>query len=61
MDVECASYLKRNEMRIAVVQNDIKKDDTSYNLAHISELINDVEGVDVVLLPEMFHCGFSDV
>lgn len=47
-------------MRIAIVQNDIRKDDTAYNLGHIADMISTVENVDLILMPEMFHCGFSE-
>lgn len=61
-DISKASttYIYKGQMRVAIVQNDIKKDDTSYNLAHIAELITTVDSVDMILLPEMFHCGFSE-
>lgn len=47
-------------MRIAIIQNDIKRDDTAYNLTHLTDMIASVGEVDLIVMPEMFHCGFSE-
>ncbi len=43
-------------MRISLLQTDIIDRDTLKNLQHLNEIFP--KGSDLVVLPEMFHCGF---
>jgi predicted amidohydrolase len=44
---------------IALVQTTLAWHDAQTNHAHFEELLKQVEGVDLVILPEMFTTGFS--
>lgn len=47
-------------LKVAVVQFDIAWEDTSENISYLDKLLESIEtDTDVVILPEMFHCGFS--
>lgn len=46
-------------MQLKLIQFDIKKGDTLQNLSHIDELLSTSEGSGLIVLPEMFHCGFT--
>ncbi|MBS2213207.1 amidohydrolase [Carboxylicivirga mesophila] len=47
-------------IKIALLQFDIAWEDTGYNLKYLTKaLMNLEEDTDVLILPEMFHCGFS--
>lgn len=47
------------DLRITLVQAEQVWEDKKANLAHFSELLRDIPGTDLILLPEMFHTGFS--
>jgi len=47
-------------LNIAIVQCDIVWEDTAVNLGLIGDALNDINAdVDLIILPEMFHCGFT--
>ena len=46
-------------MRIALVQANQKWEDKSANFIHYEKLLSNVNGVDLILLPEMFNTSFS--
>lgn len=46
-------------MQLKLIQLDIKKDDTQSNLSRIDELLGSGKGSGLIVLPEMFHCGFT--
>lgn len=47
-----------NDLRITIVQPDIKWKAIDDNLNKFSQLLHGIEGTDLVLLPEMFQTGF---
>ena len=48
------------DLKVAVVQFDIIWEDTKANLSHLTKRFEELEkDTDLVVLPEMFHCGFS--
>lgn len=47
------------DLKIALVQAHQVWEDKQANLNHFSNLLANVEGVDLILLPEMFQTGFS--
>lgn len=47
------------DLRVAMVQANQIWEDKEGNIAHFEELIADLTEVDLILLPEMFHTGFS--
>lgn len=47
------------QLRISLVQADIAWEDTAANLAHFSELLQQLPNTDIVVLPEMFSTAFS--
>ncbi|WP_430812200.1 MULTISPECIES: amidohydrolase [unclassified Carboxylicivirga] len=48
------------DLKIALLQYDILWEDTFGNLSRLDEYISQMEeDTDVLILPEMFHCGFS--
>lgn len=47
------------DLKIALVQANQIWEDKMENLAHYEELIAELSDVDLILLPEMFHTGFS--
>lgn len=49
-------------LNVALVQFAIKWEDTEGNLLYLTRLFNGLKAdTDLVVLPEMFHCGFSMV
>jgi omega-amidase len=46
-------------MKIALVQHDIVWAEPEINCNHISELLETIPQVDLVVLPEMFSTGFA--
>lgn len=46
-------------MEIALVQADLFWEDNDQNLAHFSKILENVTGVDLFVLPEMFNSGFT--
>jgi len=49
-----------NNLNIAFLQQDIIWEDTAANLAKLDVLLNNLkQGTDLVILPEMFHAGFT--
>lgn len=48
------------DIKVAVCQFDIEWENTDANLQHLSGCIKSMDkDTDVLILPEMFHCGFS--
>lgn len=47
------------DLKIALVQANQIWEDKEANLQHFSALLENTKGVDLILLPEMFHTGFS--
>ncbi len=48
-------------MEIALVQADLFWEDNDQNLAHFSKILENVTGVDLFVLPEMFNSGFTSL
>lgn len=46
-------------LKVTTVQTSLFWEDVAKNLAHFSALVKDVEGTDIIILPEMFTTGFS--
>ncbi|MDO4462546.1 MAG: amidohydrolase [Bacteroidia bacterium] len=48
-------------MKVTLLQTDIIKGNTPKNLEHIDEMLSSLRrgDTDLVVLPEMFHCGFT--
>jgi omega-amidase len=52
--------MNKKDLNIVLLQSDIFWEDAGKNLAHFSDLINEIrEPVDLVVLPEMFNTGFT--
>ena|SRR5690554_1351097 len=49
----------REDLNVALVQAPVTRFDTQANLHNFDRLLQQVEGADLVLLPEMFNTGFS--
>ena len=48
------------DLKITLIQSDLKWQDKTYNLAHFEEAIDSIVGeTDIIILPEMFSTGFS--
>lgn len=47
------------DLKIALVQANQVWEDKSENLDNYSKLLEEVKDIDLILLPEMFHTGFS--
>ncbi|ARU87650.1 amidohydrolase [Pseudomonas sp. M30-35] len=47
------------DLNLALVQSDLVWQDPAANREHFEQLLASVEGVDLVVLPEMFSTGFS--
>lgn len=47
------------DLRITLVQATQAWEDKAANLAHFDALLQEVKDTDLILLPEMFHTGFS--
>nr|WP_319399475.1 amidohydrolase [uncultured Carboxylicivirga sp.] len=49
-----------NNLKVTLIQHDIAWENTDTNLLKLDKLFNEVEkDVDLVVLPEMFHSGFT--
>ena len=46
-------------MKIALVQAELTWEDNDKNLNHFSRILENIEGVDIFVLPEMFNSGFT--
>ena len=46
-------------MRIAALQTDLHWENRAANFQHIQNHINDLENIDLIILPEMFNSGFT--
>lgn len=46
-------------MKIALVQANLHWEDSEKNLSHFSDLLENIENVDLIVLPEMFNTGFT--
>ena len=44
---------------VTLIQTSLAWEDAASNRAHLGELVRQVEGSDLVVLPEMFSTGFS--
>ena len=52
---------QRNELRVKYLQCHIQWEDEQANLQHYTSLIESSIGeCDLFVLPEMFHCGFTE-
>jgi len=49
----------KSDLKVVLVQANQIWEDKSANLSHYDELLASVNSADVILLPEMFHTGFS--
>jgi len=48
------------DLRISLIQSDLKWEDKSYNLKHLSQMIESISvPTDIIVLPEMFTTAFS--
>jgi omega-amidase len=47
------------DLRITLVQADQRWEDKAGNIKHYEDLLLDVSETDLILLPEMFHTGFT--
>src|ERR1700722_11904700 len=47
------------DLKVTLVQADLKWEDHKGNLAHLTSLIKEVKETDLIVLPEMFTTGFS--
>jgi predicted amidohydrolase len=47
------------DLRVVLVQADQLWEDKEGNFRNYNRLFGDIEGVDLIVLPEMFHTGFS--
>lgn len=48
-----------NKLKIAIIQEDLKWEDSSANLKMFGEYADQLDGIDLLVLPEMFNTGFS--
>ncbi|MDY0250360.1 MAG: amidohydrolase [Pseudomonas sp.] len=48
-----------SDLRLALVQGPLAWHDVSANVDYFSQILADIEPVDLVLLPEMFNTGFT--
>lgn len=49
-----------SNLKVSIVQQDIIWENTEANLNKLDDLLNRIpKDIDVVVLPEMFHCGFT--
>lgn len=52
--------MRENKLKVAVVQQDIIWEKVEANLLHLDRLLGELnKPVDLVILPEMFACGFT--
>lgn len=47
------------DLKVVLVQADQKWEDKLSNLTHFEGLLSEIEDADLIVLPEMFHTGFS--
>jgi len=47
------------DLRVTLVQTEQFWEDKEKNLNHFSDLLSTIETTDLIILPEMFHTGFS--
>ena len=47
------------DLKVALVQANQVWENKQENLNHLSKILEDIDAVDLILLPEMFHTGFS--
>lgn len=47
------------DLKITLVQSDQFWEDKEANLSHFDDLLSGIEQTDLILLPEMFHTGFT--
>lgn len=47
------------DLRVTLVQSEQFWEDKTKNLNHFSDLLSTIEATDLIILPEMFHTGFS--
>ena len=48
------------DLKVAFIQFDIAWENAEANMAYLDKEIDNIsDGTDLLLLPEMFHCGFS--
>lgn len=47
------------DLKITIVQTTQVWEDKASNLSHFEKLVNNIEQTDIILLPEMFHTGFT--
>lgn len=47
------------DLRVTLVQTEQFWEDKEKNLNHFTELLANIEATDLIILPEMFHTGFS--
>ncbi|MDZ7845313.1 MAG: nitrilase-related carbon-nitrogen hydrolase [Owenweeksia sp.] len=48
-----------DQLELALVQSSLHWEDKAANFKHFENLLSDIKGVDLLLLPEMFTTGFS--
>lgn len=48
-----------HDLNIALAQVDQVWEDKAANLRHFENMLSGIEGADLILLPEMFHTGFT--
>ena len=46
-------------LKITLVQAEQTWEQKEQNLAHYEVLLQSIEGTDIIVLPEMFHTGFT--
>lgn len=51
--------VESDELTLALIQTELAWEDPGANRAHLGQLLADVTGADVAVLPEMFSTGFS--
>ncbi len=49
---------QKNKMKVAIIQHDIRWNETEWNFKHISQLLDQQAGADLYVLTEMFATGF---
>lgn len=51
--------MTHNELHIALIQADLHWENPAANLAMFTEMMSNVQDVDLIILPEMFSSGFT--
>ncbi|MEE3245644.1 MAG: nitrilase-related carbon-nitrogen hydrolase, partial [Bacteroidota bacterium] len=49
----------QDTLKIAAIQADLAWEDPEANRAYFDQKISEIDGVDLIVLPEMFATGFS--